>query len=492
MWGHKFGRTKLILILLAVFLLLTGCVVVWYTWNRSRENFSEQVLQTAQMVEGALPQGVVGKLDINLSDLEKAEYQNLKGNLLSIVKADKSIRFAYIYVQKDGKLFLVVDSEPEGSVDYSPPGQEYVEAAAIYRQPFASGEALVTPPAVDRWGRWVSILVPIKNTQNNQVEAVLAFDYPASQWNTRALLQTGQAALVVVVLLILLFSIFSIVSSNIEIRESEKNFRSFFESVGDVIVVVNKQRKIVYANRATMQKLGYSLKELLRMRVVDINQKSKKEEAEKIFGDMLLGKTDVCSLPLERKNGTLIPSETHVWFGKWGGKDCVFGIVKDLSVEKESLQKFNTIFDRNPAIMAISSSAARQLTDVNQEFLNKLGYTKAEVIGKTAPEIGLFADFATNQSIYEGLKKDGFIHNIDVKIKTKSGKILKGIYSGETIESQGEKYFLSVLVDQTERKKAEMDIKKKNIELEKLNNFMVNRELKMLELKKEIEKIKKK
>ena len=50
---------------------------------------------------------------------------------------------------------------------------------------------------------------------------------------------------------------------------------------------------------------------------------------------------------------------------------------------------------------------------------------------------------------------------------------------------------MSALVDQTERKKIEADIKKKNTELEKLNNFMVNRELKMTELKKELERLEK-
>ena len=492
MWGNKFGRTKLTLIFLAIVLLLLGCVVVWYTWHKSQESFSEQVLKTAQMVGAVFPIDMVGGLEAGPADLEKKNYQDVKTSLLGIANVNKDIRFAYIYTQKDGQLVFLADSEPTDSENYSPPGQVYTEADVEYQKPFADGKALVTKQVVDRWGRWVSALVPIKDMNTGEVVAVFALDYPASQWNMRALTQTAQVALIVLVLLVLLFSIFSIINSNAEIRESEKNFRSFFESTDDVIVAVNKQRRIVYANRATVQKLGYSLKELLRMHVVDINQKSKKEEAEKIFADMLLGKTDICQLPLERKNGTLIPSETRVWFGKWGGEDCVFGITKDLSLEQESLQKFNKIFDKNPVIMAISSAVTRKLIDVNQEFLNKVGYTKEEVLGKTAPELELFADPAVNQFVYESLKKDGFVHNLDVKVKTKSGGLLEGIYFGDVIESQGEKYFLSALVDQTERKKIEADIKKKNTELEKLNNFMVNRELKMTELKKELERLKKK
>lgn len=492
MWGNKIYKTKTVLLCLSVILLLSGCVFVWYTWHKSQESFSEQVLKTAQMVGAVFPIDMVDGLEAGPADLEKKNYQDVKTSLLGIANVNKDIRFAYIYAQKDGQLVFLADSEPTESENYSPPGQVYTEADVEYQQPFVDGKPLVTKPVVDRWGRWVSALVPIKNMNTGEAVAVFALDYPASQWNMRALIQTAQVALVILVMLVLLFSIFSITNSNAEIRESEKNFSSFFESVNDIIMVVNRQKRIVYANRATVQKLGYSLKELLSMSVVDVSKESKAKEAEGIFADILLGKIDTWPIPLKRKNGAPLPVDTHVWFGKWGGEDCVFGIAKDLSVEQESLQKFNKIFDKNPVIMAISSAETRKLIDVNQEFLNKVGYKKEELIGKTAPELGLFADPAVNQSIYESLKKDGFVHNLDVKVKTKSGGLLDGLYFGDVIETQGEKYFLSALVDQTERKKIEADIKKKNTELEKLNNFMVNRELKMLELKKELERLKKK
>ena len=47
------------------------------------------------------------------------------------------------------------------------------------------------------------------------------------------------------------------------------------------------------------------------------------------------------------------------------------------------------------------------------------------------------------------------------------------------------------MLDQTERKQIEEEIIKKNKELEKINKFMIDREFKMMELKKEIERLKK-
>jgi len=58
-----------------------------------------------------------------------------------------------------------VDSEPADSKDYSPPGQIYTEAPDGFHNVFARHTASVVGPATDRWGTWVTGLVPIQNPQ---------------------------------------------------------------------------------------------------------------------------------------------------------------------------------------------------------------------------------------------------------------------------------------------------------------------------------------
>lgn len=55
-----------------------------------------------------------------------------------------------------------------------------------------------------------------------------------------------------------------------------------------------------------------------------------------------------------------------------------------------------------------------------------------------------------------------------------------------------EGYFIAVFENITKRKEAEEQLKKRNMELEEMNGLMVGREEKMIELKKEIEDLKKK
>jgi two-component system, cell cycle sensor histidine kinase and response regulator CckA len=239
------------------------------------------------------------------------------------------------------------------------------------------------------------------------------------------------------------------------IRESHENFVTFFETMDDIIVVAEPGGKIRYTNSATSQKLGYTPDELKTMHVLDLNPESQRQEAERIFSEMFGGERNSCPLPLEKKDGTLVPTETRVWFGKWSGIDCIFGICKDLSREREAFQKFNRLFYSNPALMAVSSYPERKFTEVNDSFVSTLGFSREEIIGKSSSELGFYSDPEMNQLVAEALRESGRVNNLELQIKKKDGTLVDGLLQGEIIDNQGKKSFLSVMVDITARKEAE-------------------------------------
>ena len=95
----------------------------------------------------------------------------------------------------------------------------------------------------------------------------------------------------------------------------------------DMVVVATPDGKVLYANDAIIRKLGYSLEELDELGILGIHPLNQRGEAEEIFAAMFRGDRNTCPLPLQRKDGALIPVETRVSFGKWDGKDCIFGII---------------------------------------------------------------------------------------------------------------------------------------------------------------------
>ena len=237
-------------------------------------------------------------------------------------------------------------------------------------------------------------------------------------------------------------------------RESEENFRTFFDTMSDMIVVGSPDGRIVYSNPAVSKKLGYSPDELKTMLVLDLNPDDRRAEAEEILNAMFKGERDVCPLSLQTKEGVLVPAETRIWFGRWNGADCIFGVSKDLSGEQEALQRFDRLFRCNPAPMALNGTSDGRFTDVNDAFLKVLGYTRDEVIGRTSAEIGFFVEDDKQQEVAEHLRAHARITDRELKVRRKDGSTLDGLFSGEIIRSQGEDSFLTVMVDVTELKRA--------------------------------------
>lgn len=243
-----------------------------------------------------------------------------------------------------------------------------------------------------------------------------------------------------------------------QLLSSEKNFRTFFESMEDMVFIFNKKGEIFYTNGVTSEKLGYNDKELSSMTILELHPPDKREEANQIFQDILMGRRDSCEVPLGRKNGTSVPVETRMRFGTWDGKACIFGISKDISKEQEALQKFNKLFNNNPAMMSVSELPSRVFVEVNETFIQKSGYSRSEILGSTAEKLGLFEDLDEQTAINQLLNQTGRVVNQDAKVKTKQGQIMRGLFAGEILESQGKHYLLMVMTDITEIKLIEVKL----------------------------------
>ncbi len=239
------------------------------------------------------------------------------------------------------------------------------------------------------------------------------------------------------------------------LSQSEQNLRNFFNTIDHMLFVLDNHGGILLANDTVSRTLGYSIEELKGQNVLMLHPPERREEAGRIVGEMLAGATDYCPVPLCAKDGRHIPVETRAVKGQWSGQDVIFGVTKDISEIQASEEKFSKVFQSSPAPMAITDTNTGRYINVNEIFLQTLGFTREDVIDKTAGELNLFVDADQRVVLLERMKVQGYLRNEEVLVRAKSGDLHNGVFSAEYIKLQNQDLLLTVMNDITERKRTE-------------------------------------
>lgn len=179
--------------------------LTWLTYKFTDVQMREDLLQQAGIVAQSIQLERVRLLTGSSSDENNPSYLKLKHQLSLLRHANPKCRFLYILGRtSDGMIFFHVDSEPAGSKDESPPGQTYDEAPSSFHDVFTRIREDAVGPVSDRWGSWVTALVPLVHPDKGEFMGVLAMDIDATTWKrdifSRILFHIGLLLILVLVI----------------------------------------------------------------------------------------------------------------------------------------------------------------------------------------------------------------------------------------------------------------------------------------------------
>ncbi len=240
-----------------------------------------------------------------------------------------------------------------------------------------------------------------------------------------------------------------------EARRSENNLRNLFDANVDFNWVVDERGFIIHIDSTIKSRLGYTKEELIGKRFTDIYPAGRRKEAKQAFEAILEGRDDLCTVPLITKSGEEIPVETYIFSGVWDGKPALFSVSRDMTALKLSEEKFSKAFESNPMALTISRLDTGRLIDVNPRFELITGFSREEIIGRRAIDIGVWADPENRSRIISKLKKNRSVRDQSVTFRSKSGEVLDWRVAMEIIEIKGVECIISIIEDFTERKLAE-------------------------------------
>ena len=186
-------------------------------------------------------------------DLVNEDYKFLKKNLRTLKDSHTSIAFAYIIRQVEDDYIILVNSEEPESDGYSPPGQAYDEIDEQTRNAFNVSDITVTESERNRWGTWVSVLVPIHHQDG--VVGILGLYFDAQTWNHTILIKTVNDSYGLISILLLLILVFwndkksdELHNVALQLRDSEMLFKAVFNQVPIGIATISRDSKVAMAN----------------------------------------------------------------------------------------------------------------------------------------------------------------------------------------------------------------------------------------------------
>jgi PAS domain S-box-containing protein len=280
---------------------------------------------------------------------------------------------------------------------------------------------------------------------------------------------------------------------------SERYARSLIEAGLDPMVTISPAGKITDVNQATINITGYSRKKLIGTDFSDYftEPARAREGYKKVFKQ---GFVRNYILTLRSIKGTLtdVLYNATVYKDDAGNVLGVFAAARDISETTKASRYARDLIEASLDPL-VTISPKGKITDVNQALVEVTGVPRDKLIGTDFSDY--FTDPRKARKGYLQVLKNGFVKDYSLVIKSTDGKLTDVLYNA-TVYKDTHGNALGVFAaarDVTAQKKLaerESAAREKEMqriaELEKFQKLTVGRELKMIELKKEIEELRKK
>jgi two-component system, cell cycle sensor histidine kinase and response regulator CckA len=122
---------------------------------------------------------------------------------------------------------------------------------------------------------------------------------------------------------------------------------------------------------------------------------------------------------------------------------------------RRSEERFSKAFRSSPLAITISTEADGRYLDVNEAFLEVLGYRRGDVIGRSAAELNFWARPSQRIEMLRQLQENGRVTGFRTQYTTSQGETREADISAELIELDGKSCMLAITRDITETQRLE-------------------------------------
>ncbi len=277
-----------------------------------------------------------------------------------------------------------------------------------------------------------------------------------------------------------------------ELRRSEERFRQTFEHAPVGIVRADAQGHFTEVNTQFCRMLGYTADELRGKSFLSITFPDDQRESRGVVDALQTGNRDTLSLDKRyvRKDSTVLWGFTTVTAQRDadGAILELLAAVEDITERREAEEHLRlTRFAMDSAGDAVwwHASDTGQLLYVNEHACTSLGYSREELLGMRVADID--PDFRDGKwpDISSGMGK-GTALAFPSHHRRRDGSVFPVEIAARHVEHEGRGLVVAFARDVSERERTAAELRNRASELERFNRLAVGRELRMIEIKREI------
>ena len=247
------------------------------------------------------------------------------------------------------------------------------------------------------------------------------------------------------------------------LQESEERFRKLFELSALGISIFNCEPKIIEANQAICNMLGYTRQELLETGLEGVSHPDDLQKDLDLFTELHNGKIEYYTIEKRylHKSGEIVWGELTVSLVRDDKGEMLFGIgmiidITDRKRAQERIARFGHIFEESLNEIYMFDAESLKFKQINNAALNNLGYSIEELHEMTPVDVKpdynlesfekLIAPLRNGEEqelVFETIhqRKDGSLYDIEVHL--------------QLLQHGGEALFTAIILDITERKQAQ-------------------------------------
>ena len=248
--------------------------------------------------------------------------------------------------------------------------------------------------------------------------------------------------------------------SEASLMESEERLRKLFEGHSSIMLLVDPETlNIIDANRAAAEFYGWSVDELRRMNIHQINMDSAEEKHENI-DKVRRSKQNRFIFRHRKANGSISDVEVVSNAFVVNTKEVFYSIITDITDKRhaeealtKSEERFRALFENHSAMMLLIDPESGKIIDANQAASTFYGWSIDEMRTMSIQQITTVTNAEVkinmlkaktseqNQFVFRHKKIDGSLRDVEV--------------FSNTITIEGKEILYAIIHDITERKRYE-------------------------------------